>query len=265
MPARTRIYFTSDAHLGSAFHEDPRGVERCLCRWLEHIKQDAIALYLLGDMFDYWYEYHSVVPRGFTRFLGKLAELNDAGVEIHFFTGNHDIWIRDYLQKEVGAIVHRNACEVKLLGKTFRLSHGDEEYRTESFSYNLIYKAFRNPVLKTLFSAIHPRWTVGFAHSWSLHSRKQGLKRQTEGRIPHAYKNEYFEVEKEPLVLYAKRYSEQHPEVDFFIFGHRHLFLDLAMRSDKRVIILGDWIRYNSYAVWDGQNLLLDQWEPRAF
>lgn len=258
---RTKIFFASDAHLGSAFHADPRAVERRLCRWLDAIRHEAVAIYLLGDMFDYWYEYKTVVPRGFTRFLGKLGELHDSGVEIHFFTGNHDIWVRDYLQTEVGAIVHREAICTTLLGKTFRLSHGDEEYRHTNRAYNLLYKGFRNPILKMLYSAIHPRWTVGLAHAWSLKSRRKGLKKQLIGEVPHAYRNDYFDLENETLIQYAKDYSQKHPEVDFFLFGHRHLLVDMAFGAQKRVMILGDWITYNSYAVWDGTNLLLEQWE----
>ena len=132
--SRTKIYFASDAHLGARFHADPRAVEKKLVRWLDSIKQDASAVWFLGDMFDYWYEYKYVVPKGFTRFLGKLAELADNGVEIHIFIGNHDIWMFDYLPQEIGAIIHREPLTVDLLGKRFFLAHGDEvDYRSRAF------------------------------------------------------------------------------------------------------------------------------------
>ena len=133
---RKKIYFASDAHLGARFHKDPLAVEKRLVRWLDSIKDEAMAIYFLGDMFDYWYEYKYVVPKGFVRFLGKLAELSDNGVEIHIFIGNHDIWMFDYLPKEIGAIIHRDVLTVDLLGKRFFLGHGDEvDYRRHSVSF----------------------------------------------------------------------------------------------------------------------------------
>lgn len=259
--ARTSVYFTSDAHLGSGYHTDPLAVERRLVRWLEYIRPTARAIYFLGDIFDYWFEYRSVVPRGYVRFLGKVAELSDEGVDIHFFAGNHDVWFADYLSTELGATIHHTSACVTLDGKVFRLAHGDEEYRHTSWTSNLLYQLFRNKLARQLFAAIHPRWTVGFAMAWSLHSRKQGLKKKTLGDIPHAYHNEYFEVEREHLVITTKQYLEQYPEVDYYLYGHRHLMLDLSLRGGKRMMILGDWLRYNSYAVWDGAYLSLEQFE----
>ncbi len=258
---RTRIYFASDAHLGSPFHRNPLEAERKLCRWLESIRRDARALYLLGDMFDYWFEYRHVVPQGFTRFLGKLAELSDQGVEIHFLTGNHDLWIRDYLHRELGIILHRHAFVTELMGKTFRLSHGDEEYRRESRAQDWLYRIFHNPVLRILYGSIHPRWTVGLAQGLSIRSRRRGLRMESEGRVPHARRNDYFSLEEEPLIRFAKEQTALHPEVDYYLFGHRHLLVDMALKADRRVMILGDWIQYFSYAVWDGTHLRLEQFE----
>ena len=258
---RTKIFFTSDAHLGSGYHKDPRAVECRLVRWLQSIEAEAKAVYFLGDMFDYWFEYKAVVPQGHVRFLGQVALMHDKGVEIHFFAGNHDVWFRDYLTHEVGALIHHDALTVELMGKTFRLAHGDKEYCVQKFSNKFLYKLFRNPLARLLYAAVHPRWTVGFALSCSLRSRKRGMARRAHGKIPHAYHNDYFEVEKELLVLIAKHHAERHPEIDYYLFGHRHLLLDLALRGDKRVLILGDWLQYNSYAVWDGEHLYLDQFE----
>lgn len=261
MNERKHIYFTSDAHLGSAYHQDPRAVEHRLVRWLESIRPTAKAVYFVGDMFDYWFEYHSVAPRGYVRFLGKVAQLADEGVEIHFFAGNHDVWFRDYLSTELGAYIHHKSLEVNIDGRIFRLAHGDEEYCSVSWTNKFLYHLFRNKVARWLFAGIHPRWTVGFALSWSLHSRKQGAKKKTLGEIPHAYHNEYFDVNNEHLVHCTKAYIEKYPHIDYYIFGHRHILLDMAMRQNKRLLILGDWLQYNSYAVWNGEYLLVEQFE----
>ena len=234
MEQRTKVFFTSDAHLGSAYHKDPRAVEQRLVRWLQTIQSEARAVYFLGDMFDYWFEYRAVVPRGYVRFLGQVAMMHDQGVEIHFFAGNHDVWFRDYR---------------------------DEEYCVQKFSNKFLYKLFRNRIAQVLYAAVHPRWTVGFALSCSLRSRKRGMARRTLGNIPHAYDNDYFNVEQELLVRFAKKHSVEHPEIDYYLFGHRHLLIDLALKGGKRVIVLGDWLQYNSFAVWDGEHLYIDQFE----
>ena len=250
---RTKIYFASDAHLGARSHKDPLAVERKLVRWLDSIKADAKAVWFLGDMFDYWYEYKYVVPKGFTRFLGKLAELSDSGIEIHFFIGNHDVWMFDYLPAEIGATIHREPLTIDLLGKRFFLAHGDE-VDNRSRSFQLIRWIFRNRICQILYSAIHPRWTFGFALGWSLNSRKKGLKKATET----AYQGESSEY----LVQFAKSYLKTHPDIHFFIFGHRHIMLDLMLSRTSRILIAGDWMQYFSYIVWDGDNLSLDQFEP---
>ena len=249
--SRKNIYFASDAHLGARFHKDPLAVEKKLVRWLDHIKEDAQAIYFLGDMFDYWYEYKYVVPKGFVRFLGKLAELSDNGIEIHFFIGNHDIWMFDYLPKEIGATIHRYVLTVDLLGKRFFLGHGDEvDYRSKSFRF--IRSLFRNKFCQWLYAGIHPRWSFGFALGWSLSSRKSGLKNEVAG-----YQGE----NKEYLVQFAKEYLQSHPDINFFIFGHRHIMLDLMLSRTSRILITGDWMQHFSYIVWDGEALFLDQFE----
>lgn len=258
---RNKIYFTSDAHLGSGYHLAPKEVERRLVRWLEAIRPTARAVYFLGDIFDYWFEYRTVVPRGYVRFLGLLGQMSDEGVEVHFFAGNHDVWFSDYLTEEIGAVIHHHSLIVELMGKRFRLAHGDEEYQRESWQNRLLYQLFRSSVCRALYAAIHPRWTVGLAQWLSLRSRKKGIKRQTLGHVPHAYRNDYFDLEQEPLVRFAKEGIERTPEVDYYLFGHRHLMVDMSLRGDRRVMILGDWLQYNSYAVWDGENLLLEQFE----
>ena len=241
---RNKIYFLSDVHLGSRSHADSIETERKLCRWLDMAKQDAQAIYLMGDIFDYWYEYKYVVPKGFTRVLGKLAEITDNGVEVHFFIGNHDIWLTDYLAKECGLILHFEPLLTELQGKKFFLAHGDGLGDT-SKSFHFLRKIFHSPFLRVCFSAIHPRWTIPMAHAWSNHSRINGGVQ------------DYLGEDKEHLLIFAKQTLKKMPDIHYFIFGHRHILLDFAIAEQSHVIILGDWIRYFSYAVFDGKEVVL--------
>lgn len=255
------IYFTSDAHLGSPYHKDVRATEKRLVAWLDSIAHDAEAIYFLGDVFDFWYEYRYVVPKGFIRFQGKIAELTDKGVEIHFFAGNHDVWMKEYFQKELGVHIHHNAIEVVLKGKRFRLAHGDEEYRSQKWVNNFMYRLFRNPLAQTFFSAIHPRWTVGFALGCSLQSRRYGLKKKSK-EVAHTTLNPYFSLEEEWLVQWCKKEAPRLPETDFFLFGHRHLPFDYQLSSGQRLIVLGDWYQRGEYIKWNGNELLLEEAFP---
>jgi UDP-2,3-diacylglucosamine hydrolase len=245
-----KIYFASDMHLGSDAFENPQDAEKRFVRWLDSIKNNASALYLLGDIFDFWFEYKKVVPRGFTRFLGKIAEMSDSGIEIHFFTGNHDIWVKDYLSRETGMIIHREPLRTQINGKTFFLAHGDGMGDT-SHSFQLIRRIFHNRLCQVLFAALHPRWGVGFGYVWSNHSRKKKMLNPAP----------YFGEDKEHLALYAKEYIQKHPGTDYLIFGHRHILLDLKLSRQSRMMIIGDWIQYFSYAVFDGEELSLEQFE----
>ena len=245
-----KIYFLSDAHLGSRAIEHSRTQERRLVNFLDSIKHNAEAVYLLGDMFDFWYEFKTVVPKGFTRFLGKLSELTDLGVEVHFFIGNHDIWCGDYLTKECGVILHREPLTVELHGKEFYLAHGDG-LGDPGKSFKLLRAMFHSVTLQKIFSMLHPRWSMDLGLTWAKHSR---MKREN-GKEP-----DYMGEDKEFLVLYAKEYLRLHPNINYFIFGHRHIMLDLMLNRSARILILGDWINYFSFAVFDGESLLLDQY-----
>jgi len=249
MNAKEKIFFISDMHLGSSVFNDSRTVEKQLVRWLDSIGKSATALYLLGDIFDFWFEYKRSVPRGFTRFLGKLAELSDAGVEIHYFTGNHDIWIYDYLPEEIGLILHKEPLLTTIAGKTFYLAHGDGlgDY---SRSFKLIRWIFHNRICQVLYRAIHPDLGIKLGLAWAKHSRLKEKKHP----LP------YFGGDKEHLVLYASSVLQTHPKIDYFIFGHRHILLDLMMNSKTRMLIIGDWLQYFSFAVFDGEKLKLDQY-----
>ena len=247
---RKKIYFLSDAHLGSWALEHRRTHERRLVNFLDEIKHEAAAVYLLGDIFDYWYEYKYVVPKGYTRLLGKISELTDRGIEVHFFTGNHDIWCKDYFVEECGMVMHREPITIDLYGKEFYLAHGDG-LGDESRNFKMLRAMFHSHTLQTLFSAIHPRWTVKLGLTWAKHSR---LKREG-GKEP-----DYMGEEREPLIRYTKEYLKTHPDINYFIYGHRHIMLDMMLTRQARIIIEGDWIKYFSYAVFDGNELVIDQY-----
>lgn len=244
-----KVYFLSDAHLGSLAIEHRRTQERRLVNFLDKIKNDASVIYLLGDMFDFWFEFKTVVPKGYTRFLGKLSELTDMGIEIHYFIGNHDIWCHDYLEKECGVIMHRSPVTTEIYDKTFYLAHGDG-LGDPDHKFKMLRALFHNATLQKLFASIHPRWSMPLGLTWAKHSR---LKREN-GEEP-----DYMGEDKEWIVLYTKEYLKTHPDINFFIYGHRHIMLDLMLNRTARILILGDWIRFFSYVVFDGDTLELKQ------
>lgn len=265
------IYFISDAHLGSRAIEHRRTQERRLVNFLDQIKDKAEAVYMLGDMFDFWFEYKEVVPKGYTRFLGKISELTDMGVEVHYFTGNHDMWMTDYLEKECGVTIHHEPYTLEIDDKIFYLAHGDGlDYRDKEWKTSLMFWCFHNKVLRKLASCIHPNIFMNFGLNWAKHSRmkrnepdkNQDFENVTsivgyesaKGNGEEPYQGE----DKEGLVLYAKDYLKQHPEVNFFIFGHRHIELDLMLSRDTRMLILGEWMTLFTYAVWDGEFMFMD-------
>ena len=244
------IYFISDAHLGSLAIEHGRTQERRLVRFLDDIKHKASAIYMLGDMFDFWYEYKHAVPKGYTRFLGKLSELTDMGVEVHYCTGNHDIWMYGYLENECGVNIHSKPTTTELYGKIFYLAHGDG-LGDSNRKFMFIRSVFHNKTCQRLFSMLHPRWGIGFGLEWAKHSR---LKRK-DGKEPP-----YMGEDKEELVLYTKEYMKTHKDIDFFIYGHRHIELDLMLSRKTRMMILGDWISQFTYAVFDGEHLFMEEY-----
>ena len=247
---RKKVYFLSDAHLGSRALEHKRTHERRLVNFLDAIKNEAAAIYLLGDIFDYWYEYKHVVPKGFTRLLGKISELTDMGVEVHFFIGNHDIWCKDYFVEECGMILHKRPITIEIYGKEFFLAHGDG-LGDDDRKFGFLRTMFHSRTLQRLFSMLHPRWSVNLGLEWAKHSR---LKRENGSEPP------YMGEDKEPLVLFTKEYLKNHPTINYFIYGHRHIMLDLMLSRTARMMILGDWIHEFSYAVFDGENMFLEQY-----
>lgn len=252
-------YFISDAHLGSLAAEHPRMQERRLVRFLDSIKHKATAIYMLGDMFDFWHEYKWVVPKGYTRFLGKLSELTDAGVEVHFFTGNHDIWEYGYLKKECGVIVHHKPETVEIYDKTFFLAHGDGLGDPDR-KFKFIKSIFHNSVCQWLFRNVLPTACgMSFGLNWAKHSREK--RKPGEKGCNSSGEPVYMGEDKEHLVLFSKDYLKTHDDIDFFIFGHRHIELDLMLSRKTRLAILGDWISQFTYAVFDGTNFYIENYE----
>ena len=244
MEAKNKIFFASDFHLGLKAGDTPLSREKKVVSWLEKVSEEATEIYLLGDIFDFWWEYRLVVPRGFTRFLGTVASLTDKGIPVHFFTGNHDMWTFNYLSDECGMIIHDSPLTTTLNGKIFHLAHG-EGLGTLDNGYKILLKIFRNKPLRKMYSALHPSIGVGIGHMWSLNSRLgKGLSKEFLGE------------EKEDLLRYANEISSQQ-KIDYFIFGHRHLAMTYKLKNGSEVFILGDWINKSSYVEWDGKNLSL--------
>ena len=244
------VYFLSDAHLGSLAIEHRRTQERRIVRFLDSIKHKAAAIYFLGDMFDFWYEYRYVVPKGFTRFLGKISELTDMGVEVHFFTGNHDIWTYGYLEEECGMTVHYKPITTEIYGKVFYLAHGDGLGDPDG-KFKLLRRIFHNRTCQRLLNAVHPRWGMWLGLTWAKHSR---LK-HADGKEPG-----FMGEDKEHLVLWTKAYMKQHSDIDYFIYGHRHIELDLVLSRKSRMMIIGDWIWQFTYVVFDGEHIFLEEY-----
>ncbi len=244
------IYFISDAHLGCRLVENPREHEMRVVRWLDQIKTDAKAIFLMGDMFDFWFEYRTVVPKGYVRFLGKLAELSDAGIEIHFFTGNHDIWTFGYLEEEIGLIVHHGNEVMELNGKSFFLGHGDQLTTKNDKKFKLLHSIFHNKTAQSLFRLFPPLLGQNFGYHWSKNNRKKYIHLD----------NQFLGEENEYIVRFAKSYTESNP-VDFMVFGHRHIELNMALNNKTQVVILGDFIGIFSYGVFDGENMWLESFE----
>jgi UDP-2,3-diacylglucosamine hydrolase len=247
---RRKIYFISDAHLGLYPQHESAKREKLLVSWLDEIKDDVAEFYLLGDIFDFWHEYRHVVPRGHTRFLGKLAELADRGVKLHFFTGNHDLWVYDYLPTEIGLSVYRSSIIREIDGRLFFISHGDGLGNSE-IGYKLLKAIFTSKVLQWFFARIHPNAAVAFGRRWSKNSR------YAKGIVAEPFKGE----DKEYQIIYAReRLKTEH--FDYFIFGHRHVPFEVAIDKNSKVINLGDWINNFTYAVWDGNELSLKSIYP---
>ncbi len=246
---KKNIYFVSDAHLGSLAYTNDRYREQKLVDWLDFIKKDAGAIYLVGDVFDFWYEYKHVIPKGFVRLFGKLAELSDSGIDIHFFIGNHDMWTGDYFEKELGIQVHKNSFITEINGKRFYIAHGNG-LGNNPLIVRFIEKIFHSKTLRFLYNLVHPSINMQLGLRWSKQNRSNQYHRE----------NKFYGEEKENLVVFAKEYIKTEP-IDYFIFGHRHILLNFMVKKNTQVIFLGDWITYFSYGIFDGENFSLEQFE----
>ncbi len=240
-----KIYFLSDFHLGAPNHAKSLEREQLIVRFLDEISNDASEIFLVGDLFDFWYEYRTVVPKGFVRLLGKLGQLTDSGIRIHFFMGNHDMWMRTYFQQELNIPVYAEPAVFERDGKKFLVGHGDG-LGPGDHGYKRLKKLFRNPVSRWLFGIFPPRLGMGLANYLSRRSRAQtGSTEET-----------FLGPEKEWLLIYCEERLKTE-KFDFFVFGHRHLPIDYRLSDGSRYINLGDWIRYFTYAAWDGNKMEL--------
>jgi len=245
-----KIYFLSDFHLGVPNEEASRLRERKIVSFLRKATQDAAAVFIQGDLFDFWFEYRRVVPKGYVRILGQLAEMSDQGIALHFFAGNHDMWMRDYFLKEFSMPVYYEPQKMICNGKHFLLGHGDGLGPGDR-GYKFLKLIFRNPVCKWLFGILPPVLGIGIADHFSKRSRlATGVKDDV-----------FMGEEKEWLVSYCKEVLK-HEKFNYFLFGHRHLPIDFTLNEESRYINLGDWIRHDTYAEFDGEALQLKTFQP---
>jgi UDP-2,3-diacylglucosamine hydrolase len=242
-----KIYFASDFHLGISFDKGDKSREKKIISWMDSIKSDCSELYLVGDLFDVWFEYKRVVPKGYVRFLAKIAEFTDSGIPVHVFSGNHDMWMFGYLEQECGVKLYHQPVERTINGKRFYIGHGDGLGPGDN-GYKFIKKIFRNSFCQWLYARFHPNFGLGLA---TYFSNKGYKKKHSE--------NKYFGDDKEFLFQFCTDYLKT-KQVDYFIFGHRHLPLEKEV-ADAVYVNLGDWLRYNTYAVFDGNALELKEFK----
>ncbi|MFT7343702.1 MAG: UDP-2,3-diacylglucosamine hydrolase [Lentimonas sp.] len=243
-----KIYFASDFHLGVPDHKSSREREDRIVAWLDHCAIDASEIFLVGDLFDFWFEHKYTIPKGFIRLQGKIAQLTDKGIQVHVFTGNHDMWMFDYLPNELGVKMYREPIERTWNGQKFYLGHGDGLGPGDK-GYKFLKKLFANKFCQWLFARLHPNFSFWLANTSSKKSRLHTASDDEK----------YLGDENEWLAIYCKEILKQKP-IDYFIFGHRHLPIDIQLSSTSRYINLGEWINYNTYAVFDGQTTELKTW-----
>jgi UDP-2,3-diacylglucosamine hydrolase len=244
-----KVYFLSDFHLGAPNDTESRKREDRLVRFLQNARKDAGIIFIVGDIFDFWFEYKTVVPKGFVRILGTLAQLADEGIQLHIFTGNHDLWMQDYLSKELNAKLYFEPQQFTIQNTQFLIGHGDGLGPGDK-GYKRLKKIFTNPICQWLFRWLHPDAGIQLANYFSRKSRAK------TGNADEIFLGE----DKEWLILYTKEKAKT-MAVDFFIFGHRHYAIDFKINEKSRYINLGDWIRLNTYAIFDGKDVQLLTWK----
>lgn len=242
-----KYYFASDLHLGLPNFEESLKREKLFVKWLDEIKHDAQAIFLLGDIFDFWWEWKRVIPKGFTRFLGKLSELSDSGIEIHYFVGNHDIWVFNYLEKETGVRIHRSNLTITLFDKKFYLTHGDG-LGPGDYSYKILKKIFHNSFLQWCYSRLHPNFGMWIGQSWSQDRRSVIKKYEFKGE------------ENEWLIVHSKQVLLKE-NFDYFVYGHRHIPMILKISDSANYVNLGDWLYNFTFGVFDGNSFDLKSYK----
>jgi len=249
-----KIYFVSDFHFGVPDPASSRKREDLFVLWLDSVRADAGEIFLMGDLFDFWFEYKTVVPRGYTRLLGKLAELTDSGIKIHLFRGNHDMWAFDYLNKELQIEIHREP-EIHIFNKkAFYLAHGDG-LGPGDHGYKLIKKIFQSRINQWLFRWIHPDIGIRLGLHWSRKSRYANQRDE-------AHESNEKQLINSRLSVYSKKVLESNPEIDYFIFGHWHYPLEIKLTDKATQLSLGDWLDHFTYAVFDGETVKLIAYQP---
>lgn len=248
IPEGKKIYFSSDNHLGAPTAEESRPREKKFVAWLDHVSKDAAAIFLMGDLFDFWFEYKHVVPKGFVRVLGKLAQLRDRGIPIYFFVGNHDLWMDDYFEQELNIPVFHKPEEFSFNDKVFLIGHGDGLGPGDQ-GFKRMKKVFTHPFAKWLYRWLHPDLGVPLAQYFSVKNKAISGEEDVE----------FLGEEKEWLIAYCRRKLET-KHYDYFLFGHRHLPIDFQLKENSKYINTGDWINFYTYAEFDGENLQLKEW-----
>ena len=249
IPEGKKIYFASDNHLGAPTKAQSLPREKKFVAWLDSIKHDATAIFLLGDLFDFWFEYKTVIPKGYTRTLGKLAEISDSGIPIYYFVGNHDLWMNGYFEEELNIPVYHKPKEFTFNDKTFFIGHGDG-LGPKDKGYKRMKKVFTNPISKWFFRWLHPDLGVKLAQYLSVKNKL----------ISGDEDIKFLGEDNEWLVQYCKR-REQEKHHDYYVFGHRHLPLEIDLGNNSKYINLGDWISYYTFGEFDGEKFSLESYK----
>ena len=252
---KTKIYFASDFHLGIPDRKSSLVREKKLIRWLDMVQQDAEAIYLMGDLFDFWFEYKNVVPKGYTRLFSKLAEITEKGIPVHFFKGNHDFWAFNYLHEESGVTIHDDTQVIDLKGRKSFLAHGDG-LGPGDHGYKFLKKVFLSKFNQFLFRWLHPDIGIKMGLYFSRGSRISNMIKQDKDE-------NFFETDKEFLRIFSTETAKQNPEIDYFVFGHRHIPTIFNVSEKARCIILGDWVKHYSYGEFDGETFEIKYFEKQ--
>lgn len=247
LSAQKKIFFASDFHLGAPNSNESLLREKKIVKWLEIIKSEAQELFILGDVFDFWYEYRYLAPKGYFRFLSKIAEFTDEGIPVTFFKGNHDMWMKEYLPKAIGVKIYDDTLDLNINNVKFQIGHGDG-LGPGDYSYKILRKLFRNKIAQWFFSRVHPNFSFWVANSWSANSRL------------HNDDDKKHLGDKETIYQHCLS-EEQKQHRDYYIFGHRHLPMEMKVGDKSKYINLGEWITDFTYGVFDGKSFNLEKFE----